>query len=115
MNELRTLPKDYVKLIILAVVLALLLATSVGFLLAGGLGAYFYMHDYPLSKVFTYAGFAWGAYILILAIFLWLKKKSIQQKQNYLIHTVKTELFATMALRSLNITLRKWKRKHEGS
>ncbi|MGA2655684.1 MAG: hypothetical protein ABSF18_06870 [Gammaproteobacteria bacterium] len=115
MNELRTLPKDYVKFALLAVVLSLLLATSVGFLLAGGVGAYFYMHDYPISKVITYGVIAWVVYILILALCLYRKKTCIQQKQNYLIHTVKTEIFATMALRSLNMSLRKWKRKHEGS
>ncbi len=115
MNELRTLPKDYAILIILAVTLAIILVISIGFLLVGGVSAYLYIHNFPLSTIVTYAVLSWIIYILLLVCLLYRSKSRIKQKQDYLVHIVKTELMATMALRSVNVMLRKWQRKHEGT
>lgn len=115
MNELRTLPKDYAVLIVLAVMLAMIVVVSIGFLLVGGVSAYLYLHDYPLSTVVTYGILSWIIYILLFVCLLYRYKSRIKQKQNYLVHVVKTELMATMALRSLNVMLRKWQRKHNGT
>jgi hypothetical protein len=115
MNELLKLPKDYAILILLAATLAIMLVISIGFLLVGGLSAYLYLHNYPLSTIIMYAILSWIIYILILGGLLYFNKIRIKQKQDYLVHVVKTELMATMALRSLNVMLRKWQRKHEGT
>ncbi len=115
MNELRTLPKDYVVLIIVAVMLAMLITVSIGFLLVGGVSVYLYHENHSLSSIINYAALTWVIYILLLICLLLRNKSRIKQKQDYLIHVVKTELMATMALRSVNIMLRKWQRKHDNT
>lgn len=113
MKELRALPKDYIVLLVLAVMLGVLVTISIGFLLAGGVSFYLYQANYPLSTIILYAAIVWVVYILLLACFLYYKKNRVKQKQAHLLHIVQNELMATLALRSLNIALRKWQRKHD--
>lgn len=115
MNELRTLPKNYAVLIFVAVVLVANLAISIGLLLVGGVSFYLYLENFPTSTIITYAIMAWIIYILLLVCLFYRNKMRIKQKQAHLIHLVQTEFLATFALRGLNMMLRKWQRKHNGS
>jgi hypothetical protein len=115
MNELRTLPKNYVVLIFIAGLLVVTLAISIGLLLVGGVVFYLYLENYPTSNIITYGAIAWIIYILLLVGVLYYNKIRIKKKQARLIHLIQAEFFATFALRSLNMMLRKWQRKHDGS
>jgi O-antigen/teichoic acid export membrane protein len=113
MNELRTLPKEVAIAIFLKVLLVIIVVISIGLLMVGGVAAYLYVEHYPLSTVITYSVMAWIVFILLLVCLMYRNQSHINQKKARLAHVIQTELLATMALRSVNIILRKWQRKHD--
>lgn len=112
MKELRTLPKDYIKFLVVAVMLAVMITVSIGILLVGGISAYLHHENYSLASILLYAIIVWVVYILLLVGLLLWNKKRIKQKQAQLMHVMEAEFMAAVALRGINVMLRKW-RKHE--
>ena len=113
MSELRTLPKEVAVLIFIKVLLAVIAAISVGLLLVGGVAAILYHYHYPLATIITISVMTWIIFILILVAFMYRFQSRINRAKDRLIHVVEMELIGTVALRSLNMALRKWHRKHE--
>lgn len=113
MDDFRTLPKEYAVLIFLKLLLVILLILSIGLLFVGGVAAYLYFEHYPTSTIVTFSIMAWVVFILILVCLMYRNQSQVNQKKSHLIQLVKNELLATLALRSLNIALRKWRRQHE--
>ncbi len=115
MDELRTLPKEVAVLVFIKVLLVIIAAISVGLLLVGGVAAVLYHFNYPISTIVTFSVMAWVIFILILVVLMYRFQSRIKQSKDRLIHVVEMELLGTVALRGLNIALRKWRHKHEES
>ena len=89
MNELRTLPKEVAILIFLKVLLVIIVVISIGLLMVGGVAAYLYVENYPMSTVITYSVMAWIVFILLLICFMYRNQSLINRKKARLGHVLK--------------------------